>query len=268
VLDGACLLTSEAGEEIDMAQDSLGIKVTRLEEKVQNHITFFWAVAAFQFLCLGGLLTLSLLTRSTVNGIAKVEANVPAQIVASLLNNPAATTSEAQANLAAASSVLQASKIGTSKPDAAKLKAISDKLLNDQEQYPELPQVWKTTGVFINYKFQALLPSAVEVEANAAAKTCKFSATIPGTIKFENCNVNLEEVAAHYINVRSNGQHVPIEFVSCLVRYNGGGLPDTPMHFINSILTFNVNIVPPRNAISAMRQLAQADTVSDFTIKG
>jgi hypothetical protein len=72
----------------------------------------------------------------SIHHVENAQANAPAQIVASLLNNPAATTSEAQANLAAASSVLQASKIGTSKPDLAKLKAISDKLLTDQEKYP------------------------------------------------------------------------------------------------------------------------------------
>lgn len=131
-----------------------------------------------------------------------------------------------------------------------------------------MPQVWNTTGVFINYKFQALLPSAATVEANAAPKTCQFRGTIPGSFKFKNCNVSLEEVASRYTNVTYNGQHVPIEFVNCLVSYNGGGLPDAPMHFLNSVLTFHVDTVPPRNAISAMRQLAEADTVSDFTIKG
>jgi hypothetical protein len=251
-----------------MAQDTLARTVGKLEERVKNHITFFWSVAAFQFLCLGGLLWLSLQTRTTVNGIAKVEANAPAQIVASLLNSPVTTSSEAQANLAAAASVLQSAKIGKIKPDSAKLKAISDKLIDDQNQYPELPQVWATTGIFINYKFQALLPSAAEIAAKSGGKVCGTQVKIPGTIRFENCELNLEDVAARFINVKENGQHVPIQFINCVVRYSGGALPDAPMEFQNSVLTFRITVVPSRKAINAMRQFAQTETVDRITIQG
>ena len=239
-----------------------------LDERVTNHIKFFWVVVAFGFLWLGALTTLLIQTKSAVSGIALSQANVPAQIVASLLNNPVINQSEAQANLAAAASILKNTKIGKIKPDAAKLKAISDKLVDDQNQYPELPQVWKTPGVFINYKFQALLPSADKISRDAAGKTCHEHIIIPGTIGFENCEMNLEEVASRFSDNRVNGQLVPIKFVNCIVRYSGGALPDEPLEFQKSIMIFNITTVPPRKAIAAMRQLAQADTVYAFKIEG
>ena len=254
--------------EIDMTAESVTTKVERLEERVGNHIHFFWSVAAFQFLCLGGLLWLTLQTRTTVNGIAKVEANAPARIVASLLNNPVAGPSEAQANLAAAASVLQTAKIGKVKPDPEKLKAISDKLIDDQKQYPEMPQVWQTTGVFINYKFQVLLPSADEINKSAAGKNCRQQVKIPGSFRFEHCEINLEDIAFNISNVTANGQHVPFQFINCIVHYSGGPLPDAPMEFSNSILILHITVVPPKSAIEVMRQLAQADTLNHITLQG
>jgi hypothetical protein len=262
------LFTSEIRDENDMVQETLVTKVGKLEERVHNHITFFkWAFAG-AFAWLAWITLLLFQTKSAVTNVAKTEANTPAQIVASLLNSPTATQSEAQANLAAAASVLQSSKIGKVKPDSTKLKAISDKLLDDQRQYPELPQVWQTTGVFINYKFQALLPSATAINEESAGKPCNEKFQVPGSIRFENCEINLEKVAADIHNVTSNGQHIPIRFANCVVHYSGGALPDAPMEFENSILTFHVEVVPPRNAINAMRQLAQANTLDHINIQG
>lgn len=263
------LFLPEVCDEIDMANAAeLTSRLDKLEERVANHIKFFWVALGAAILSVGGLALLILQTRSNVSGIATAQANAPAQIVTGLLNSPVSTQNDTEANLSAAASVLQTAKVGKVKPDAAKLRAISDKLIDDQRQYPEMPQVWATTGAFINYKFQALLATAVQVSASAAGKTCNLHVNLPGAIKYENCEVSLEDVASHFSNDTVNGEHVPIQFINCVVHYNGGGLPDAPMEFQNSILTFHVTVVPPRDAIDAMRQLAQAETFDRFKIKG
>ncbi len=67
--------------------------------------------------------------------------------------------------------------------------------------------------------------------------------------------------------MQDNNEHVPIEFVDCIVHYSGGALPDAPMEFEHSIIEFHVNIVPPQRAMDAMRQIAEADALDRITIK-
>lgn len=254
-------------EENMASAAELTTELGKLEERVANHIKFFWVVVGFGFVWLGVLTGLLYQTKTSVNGIAKVEANTPAQIVAALLNNPVTTEHDAQENLAAAASVLQTAKIGKVRPDPEKLKAISDRLIDDQSQYPEMPQVWQTTGVFINYKFQVLLPSVSERTA-AVGKNCHQEASLPGAFHFEGCEVSLEDLASKYSHNTDNGKPVPFQFINCIVHYSGGALPDGPMEFSNSILVFQITAVPPRNATKAMQQLEQADVLDHITLQG
>jgi hypothetical protein len=244
-------------------------KLDVLEEKVTNHIKFFWVVVAFGFLWLGALTALVIKTKTTVTGIAEVEANIPAQIVTSLLRNPAATSSEVQANLAAAASVLKATKVGSTQPNPVKLEAVYDQLVEDQSRYADLPQVWETTGVFINYKSEVFLSPDSNTAQIASGKQCKLSMDIPSKpITYRNCEISLEDAAHEFINVRVNGQHVPMVFVNCIVHYHGGDLPDTRVLFYGSIFRFDVLIVPSQNGRQAMRELAGARSFNGLAING
>lgn len=254
---------TEKANEMTTATD-----LAKLTEKVEGHIKLFTIVVSFGFVWLGVVSWVLWGIHGQLGNVEKAQANTPAQIVASLLNSPVTTVDEAQANLAAAASVLQSSKVGKVKPDSAKLRLISDKLEDDQNQYPGLPQVWATTGAFINYKFQALLPSATEISASVSSATCKRSGTMPGNFQFENCDISLEDVASQISGNKVNGQLVPIRFVHCILRYSGGNLPDEPLEIQNSLLIIQVTVVPPRKAIDAMRQLAQASVVEHITLNG
>jgi hypothetical protein len=181
--------------------------------------------------------------------------------VASLLNSSVTTPSEAQANLAAAASVLQSSKIGKIKPDSSQLKAISDKLVEDQNQYPELPQVWETTGVFINYKSEALLPASLKPASMAYGMDCGNGGMNikNGVATFTNCEVSLD----HLINGA-----ISINFIHCIVHYHGGPISPAPMTFYGSIFRFDVIGLPPPRGIHVLRELAATESIGNVTISG
>jgi hypothetical protein len=167
----------------------------------------------------------------------------------------------AVASLDAAAAIFNTAKIGKTRPDAAKIKDVAEQLNHAQNTFPELPQVWSTTGAFIGYKFQALLPTAVKVREQAGNKTCKQSGIIPGSFRFENCEVSLEGLADQFQRDTQNGRLVPIELVNCIVRYSGGALPDAPIIFSNTLFIFEITVVPPRNAERLMRELAQTESI-------
>jgi len=262
-----CVLNECEENEMATNQD-LTTRLDKLEERVANHITFFWGATALGFACMGALALLVYNTRSTVVQVAKAQANVPAQIVASLLSNPATTPSEAQANLAAAASVLKSTKVGKTKPDSVKLEAISDKLLDVQKQYPEMPQVWATTGAFINYKSEALLKNASQISETASPRPCTRAIGFQdgGGMTFTGCIISLEAAAGMMINVTFNGKPGRFIFKNCVVEYSGGALPDGPIIFENSVFRFSVNIVPTRRGTQTMLSIAKADNLNMITI--
>ena len=245
--------------------ETINTRVARLEERIDNHIKFFWVVVAFQFTCLAGLLWLGLQARSSINTIAKTEANAPAQIVASILSNRPSTPTEAAASLDAASAIFKTAKVGKTRPDAAKLKNVAEQLANAQNAFPDLPQVWNTTGAFIGYKFQALLPAAGKIREQVGGTACKAAGQLPGSWRFENCEVSLEDLARRFHRDTQNNQPIPFELINCIVRYSGGSLPDAPIIFRNSLFIFDVTVVPPRNAERLMNELAQTDQIEQVS---
>jgi hypothetical protein len=48
-------------------------------------------------------------------------------------------------------------------------------------------------------------------------------------------------------------------FVNCIIRYKGGAIRLKHMQFINCLFQFEVTTVPPKEAITAMIQLAASD---------
>jgi hypothetical protein len=245
-----------------MSSESLSTKVERLTERVNNHITFF----KFALVVLGGWLAwVSVMlyqTHSTIGNLAQVQANAPAQTVASILNKPVATPNDAQTNLLAASSILQASKIGKVKPDPEKLKAISDRLVEDQNRYPEMPQVWETTGVFINYKSGYLLQVNHELSLQSPLLDCRNGGGMVlngGVMTVTHCELSLE----HGVSVSPS---TILVFVDCIVHYSGGEMPKSMMVFRNSIFRFDVPVVPPPRGAQTMRLIAESETPELITV--
>lgn len=245
---------TEKANEMTVATD-----LATLSAKVDGHIKLFTIVVGFGFVWLGVVSWALWGIHGQLGNVEHAQANTPAQIVASLLNAPASTPIETQANLAAAASVLQNTKVGKVKPDSAKLKVISDRLIESQNQYPDLPQVWATTAVFINYKSDALLANASQVLETASGHPCTKKLQREGWI-LENCEISLEQVASQISGTKINGGEIaPFIFRHCVVEYHGGALPDGPITFENSVFRFSVDIVPSRRGSQTMSLLAQSE---------
>jgi hypothetical protein len=62
--------------------------VATLDERVKNHIRFFWTAVAFGFLWLAALTGLVIHTSQSVDRVAKAQANASAQMGANRLDKP------------------------------------------------------------------------------------------------------------------------------------------------------------------------------------
>ena len=144
------LSIAEVGAQDDMATATeLTILLATLNEKVANHIKFFWVVVSFGFVWLAALSALDVHINKNVDGIATAQANAPAQIATAILSKPVSSPVEVQTSLSAVSTILNSAKKGSKAPAASELQPISVKLSRFQEDYPNLLQVWQTTGEFI-----------------------------------------------------------------------------------------------------------------------
>ncbi len=251
----AAVIPFPHGETPDMANAAeLTTTVATLEERVTNHIKFFWAVVAVGFSWLLGITLLLIHTNGTVTRVEQAQANAPAQIVASLLNKPSPSKSELSADLNAVSTILQSSKVTPKKPDAAAVASVAVKLSEVQQEYPDLPQVWQTTGAFINYKSE-VLPATAGFTKDLP---CEMTMAGHGFV-FSNCEMKLEDLAEHIQGVTVNGSPATFTFINCIIRYNGGAIPAKTLTFVNCIFHFSVPVVPSREGMIAMQSLTTAD---------
>jgi hypothetical protein len=246
--------------DLDMATAAeLTTTVATLAERVTNHIRFFWVVVTFSFTWLGVITGLLIQTKGTIDHVAQSQANTPAQIVASLLNKPAASRDELVANLNAVSTILQASKPTLKRPDPSVVKNVAAKLSDVQQQYPDLPQVWQSTGAFINYKSVALTTAF-------ASTGCTEALRDSGWV-LSNCEVHLEDLIEGTGSGVVNGVPVSFVFINCIVRYKGGPLRGPRrLTFINCDFRFNITTIPPREGMRALRQLTMASTDSPIEL--
>ncbi|HTU50065.1 MAG TPA: hypothetical protein VMF56_05685 [Acidobacteriaceae bacterium] len=235
----------------------------RLEERVSNHIRFFWAIAAAGFVCMGALAALVYNTRSNVSQVAKAQIGAPAQIATALLRSPNKTPEQAATSLAAVNAVLKTAPSEKHRLSPSALTPVSDRLASLARTYPELPQVWQTTGTFIQYKSEVIVPDAAHISQVAQNQTCSMK--VRTTILFSNCQISLEEVARNYQNLAINGHPATYQFVNCIVIYNGGELPGGPIIFQDCLFRFDVQKVPSPHGQSIMMLLASSPG-ADITI--
>lgn len=252
---------SDILEENGMANPSVTSRV--LEERVNNHIMFFKIALSGVFIWLGWITVLMFQTKSAVTNIAKVEANAPAQIATAILRSPAKTPEQATDSLAAVSAVLKTAHPEKHRLSPSALTPVSERLAAIARTYPELPQVWQTTGTFIQYKSEALVPEATRILQVAQNKTCKVE--LGARVLFSNCQLSLEEVASHYQNNIYNGHQAPFVFVKCIVIYTGGNLPYGSLIFRDCLFRFDIQKVPSPYGQSIMMLLASS-TGADITI--
>jgi hypothetical protein len=251
-----------------------------LEEKVKNHIKLFSIVVGFGFIWLGAISLFLWQIHGQLGNVLQAQANAPAQIVASLLNSSPQTPAQTQTNLAAAASVLQTTKIGNTKPDSVNLKAISEKLVDDQNRYPELPQVWTTTGVFINYKSESLLADYNIILEHAKGKSCddaKVEVKEDGRFKkgsahfttnISDCETSLERMALGLPTMSVDGKLQPMIFINAIIHYQGGAIPTRELQFHNCIFQFDVPVVPPSLGQRMLQALISAPNQDSIDLNG
>jgi hypothetical protein len=236
-------------------------RVGVLEEKVKNHITFFWTAVGALGLWLGWVSVILYQTHSSVGSLAQNQANTPAQIVAEILKKQMDSPQDAQESLATASMILRSSPIKSKKPSLDALKPIADELSRAADRYPKLPEVWQATGEFINYKSVSLVSSAAQI---AEKKPCGFGAG--PYITYRNCEISLEKVAQTMGGNSTNGGPTPYLFINCVVDYSGGAIPDGPMTFVGSEFRFHVSTTPSLHAQETMRLIAASDSFDQISI--
>jgi hypothetical protein len=243
--------------ESEQREPEMAVTAAVLEERVDNHIK------AFKWLMLVVIAWLAAISvelyhmNGTMNRVEKAQANAPAQIVARLLSRPAASKEEAMDALLAASTILNSSKSGPVRPDAAVLKQTAAEIMKSQDSYPELPAVWQATSAFINYRSSALLPSSSRT-SQARGVRCIMELGRNGMI-FRNCELSLETISDHYKDISVNGAPAVFNFINCIVHYSGGSIPAKELYFSGSILEFRVHTVPDPVGVVAMRQLMASD---------
>jgi predicted transcriptional regulator len=174
---------------------------------------------------------------------------------------------QAQASLAPISSELQFSKNSTVlKPKPEEIAKLSKQLLPIQDKFGDIPAVWQPTGEFINFKSRASQSEVHPASQNAFSVDCRAKGgnmTVNnGELTFNNCEIGLSSRLAGGPGL------LKIVFINCVIDYEGGPVPTSPMSFEDCIFQFNVPVVPPPRGVQTMRLLAQSPSIQSVRIPG
>jgi hypothetical protein len=241
-------------EQEEASPNMAGITVATLEERVKIHVLYFRLAIGGLVVWLGWLTLMLFNMNRDIGKIGIAQANSTANIVASLLNQSPPTQQDAAANLNAATTLLKNAKIGDQKPTVEALKSVSLAIGHAQAKYSDLPELWKTTAQFINYKSKAVLPPSAEKRVSEARSLyCKNISTAP-LIVFNGCTFDLEGISI------SSGQ--PILFVNSIIRYSGGriSLQAPSVQFLNCLFEFDIPRVPSSEGKRMMERLVSTST--------
>lgn len=241
-----------------------GMTVAVLDERVKNHIKFFWTACGLGLAWMGSLSVCMYNMNNTLGRLEHLQADSTTQIVASLLQRKATSKEETAEILGAVTTVLRTARISRTKPDPALIKTVSSEIANAQDKYADLPETWQATSALINYKSRALPPPS---NRYAIARGVECTATMgnEGWV-FSNCEVVLDDLLQRIRDNKVNGKPAPFIFVNSIVHYNGGPLPSTRMLFQDSVFEFHIPKTPPPSEIFAMRQLTIAQDPSRVEI--
>jgi hypothetical protein len=169
---------------------------------------------------------------------------------------------QAQASVEPVSSAIRFAKATAAKLNPDELKKLSAQLATAEDQYPQAPEVWKTTAEFINYKSDTLTPGAASIYQELHGLDCRSAgggmSVENGTVTFTNCRLSLDHLTP------STG--LRIFFIHCIVEYDGGELPPDPLFFRDCLFRFQVSGVPPVRGEQAMRLLAQSDNIASVDV--
>jgi hypothetical protein len=216
----------------DMATAAeLTTKVAALEERVTNHIRFFWVVVAFGFVWLGALSTLMIQIKGSVDRVEKTQtANFQD------LNNKIAV-----AQLTALKSSIETAQKTheiISKPELADYKQTL------KELPPSASGYWTTVAAIINYQ------SLINQMNNQAPDPAIVSQPCPGLTQGSGGdNVFRSEILSGCV-VDLDSTHnalVDITFKNSVIRYHGGPLTLSNVRFENCRFVLDIPVTAPAN---------------------
>ncbi len=228
--------------------------VALLEERVTNHIKFFWTTVAVGFAWLAALSAFIYNMNTTITRVERAKADEPFKILAMILDKHPSSPEEVASTLGVIPVVLKSAQIMRSKPSAEAILKAGTEIVNAQDEYADLPATWIASSAFINYKSIALLGDAPRVSPPATAG-CTRTFGAEGWV-FAGCEISLEDIASKIQGNKVNGAEAPFTFRRCIVHYRGGPIPAKRLLFVDSVLRFKVETKPDPSGVIALRELA------------
>jgi hypothetical protein len=227
----------------------LTVAVAKLEERVANHIKFFWVVVSFGFIWLSAITVFLVHINETASRIEKAQGILEQKstIRQDLTTYASLPSNEFKATLPELSSAIAAAKRDNVKVAPQVIGDLQHQLTGAEGT----PEFWHAAGEFVSYK--SFNTTVLTLPANM--KRCVDAPPSPSTVKevlndtqltinpgvYENCQLTLDSAQEDtLLNSYLLGGTPSITFKHCLIVYRGGP--------INLIIAFD-NYEPKRYTI-------------------
>jgi hypothetical protein len=238
----------------------MGITVAALEERVNNHIKFFWVVVAAGFAWMGAITLLLIHVNGTASSLARTQTRVEIGLIRQNIQDYAALpANEFKGTLPDLSSAIAAAKQKNVKVSPKVIGDLQEKLIESTGS----PNFWPAAAEFISYRsalthedianFRKTMPRCLDLQPHPATTAEAIS---PGeqTVKinpayYEDCQLQLDSPREDEM-ISFWAQRAPaLTFRHCLVIYQGGAvrleLGNWPLTFENCLWDLVVSEKPP-----------------------
>ena len=148
--------------------------------------------------------------------------------------------------------------------DPAIIHALGAHLSEVQAKSPNSHQVWPVVSKFINYRSDQLLPDSPKILSTAITGCIAAVGNVTLTIKMENCEIDLDDLADFRI---PNGLYPRYLLINTVVRYKGGPIRASAIIFQNCVFRFDVPSLPAREGILVMRDLTTAPNQGNISFQ-
>jgi hypothetical protein len=191
-------------------QAELTSRLDILEERVKNHIKFFWTIVAAGFVCLGALALLVYNTRPTVGGDARLVHELEAP----------KSPQQLQANLSTITAEIQTARVEGRRPNPRRTELLSVALSKVVEHNPDLSEAWSTTAELISYRSQTMRPAPKQLprcDLKGIKPEVKSRTLSDGGLRIypgfylSNCSLKLEDVPPLALSGKELPKSFPIQ---------------------------------------------------------
>ncbi len=221
-------------------------KVDILEERINNHIRFFWALMTVGF---GWLAFNSVQLMGIKETVGKL---IPEKTITENLSSAISTSPDKAKKplIQVVSSIHQFQAAKVSLPDKT-IEEATEELNKLSNVHQDLPETWSAIGAFITYRSQIIrgweetnLPLCDNQFHGATASTEKGSNVVThGPVEVHDCKIILDS-PGFTANLSVDLELADVIFTHCAVFYNGGPIifvpvkvaRDTPPKFVGQMI--------------------------------